>query len=386
LVEERTFDAVVAGFYRAATGAQTWDQALDAVQAAFSARTVLMHTADARNGQIVRMNHGGPSMDDGVLEYVREYHRCDPRRDRILARMPDIIGQWWHCHEHLDEEFVAGQRFYTEFLPAYDTRYLSTIVLAPSEPEQTVFTALAIELPAARGVLTPDEREWARRLADHLRDALHAYKRLRSLLSQALAGHNLLHRFAYPMWLMDEQRSIAFENEAATREQTQAHRVVRRGAHLWLVKDRSNQQLTERLHGLCRAGHGASTVVDLRATEADAPTWLHLSLLVPEAVLGAFGEQPQILATLFDPQHVSPLDPFALANMFRLTPTEAKVAARLADGLTADQIGVAHGTATSTVRSQVRQVMAKLGAKRTADVVRMLRQGEALWAGAAAVV
>ncbi len=127
-------------------------------------------------------------------------------------------------------------------------------------------------------------------------------------------------------------------------------------------------------------------MVDLRATEADAPTWLHLSLLVPEAVLGAFGRQPQILATLFDPQHVSPLDPFALSNMLKLTPAEAKVAARLADGLTADQIGAAHGTATATVRSQVRQVMAKLGAKRTADVVRMLRQGEALWAGAGAVV
>jgi DNA-binding CsgD family transcriptional regulator len=123
-------------------------------------------------------------------------------------------------------------------------------------------------------------------------------------------------------------------------------------------------------------------VVDLRATTADPPTWLHLSLLVPGAVLGAFGDRPQVLATLFDPHHVKPLDPFALANMFKLTPTEAKVAARMADGLTAAQIGQAHGTTIATVRSQMREVIVKLGARRATDVVRLLRQGEALWSTA----
>ena len=97
---------------------------------------------------------------------------------------------------------------------------------------------------------------------------------------------------------------------------------------------------------------------------------------------GAFGERPQVLATLFDPQQVSALDPFTLASMFGLTPTEAKVATKLADGLSAQQIGQALGTAETTVRSQVRQVIHKLGAQRSVDVVRILRQGEALWAAA----
>lgn len=79
---------------------------------------------------------------------------------------------------------------------------------------------------------------------------------------------------------------------------------------------------------------------------------------------------------------MSSLDPFALANMFGLTPTEAKVAARLAEGLSAADIGAAHGTSQATVRSQIRQVLLKLGAQRTVDVVRLLRQGEALWAAA----
>jgi DNA-binding CsgD family transcriptional regulator len=381
-MQDSTFDAIVAGFYKAATGAMEWDRALDGVQAAFSARTVILQTADTRSGQILSMNHGGPPLLDGMLEYVRENHRCDPRRAWLFGRMPAVVGQWWHCHEHFDEAFVAGQRFYKELLPAYDTRYLSAVILSPSEH---TLTAFALEIPASRGVLSPDEREVVRRLGEHMREALQAYQRMRALMSQALAGHGLLNSFAYPMWLIDEQRIIAFENDAATRELAQDKRLARRGPHLWLVKGRSNQRLTERLHGLCRAGHGAITVVDLRTTAADPPTWLHLSLLVPSAVLGVFGERPQVLATLFDPRSVNPLDPFALANMFSLTPTEAKVAARLADGLTAAQIGLAHGTTITTVRSQMRQVITKLGATRATDVVRLLRQGEALWSTAGTV-
>jgi DNA-binding CsgD family transcriptional regulator len=149
-----------------------------------------------------------------------------------------------------------------------------------------------------------------------------------------------------------------------------------------LARQRADALLTERLHALRTAAHGSTAVVDLRLTASDPPTWLHLSLLIPGAVLGAFGERPLVLATLFDPNHVSTLDPFALSSMLKLTPTQAKVAARLAEGMTPEQIAAAHGTSLATTRSHVREVLARLGARRVADVVRMLRQGEALWASA----
>lgn len=87
-------------------------------------------------------------------------------------------------------------------------------------------------------------------------------------------------------------------------------------------------------------------------------------MLVPGAVLGAFGDRPQVPATVFDPLQVRPLDPFALSNMFGLTPAEARVAARLGEGLTAGAVAAEHGTARSTVRTQIRRVIYKLGARR----------------------
>lgn len=380
-MENSVFDAIVAAFYKAATGAVSWDRALDGVQAAFNARAALLHTLDLASGRLLGLHSGGPDLSDAVLNYVREYHEIDPRRLHVLQQGPACLDRWTHDHEVFDVSYVAKDRFFQHYLPAYDTRFNSNVVLGVSG---SVATAFVLELPAARGVLSPDEREVARRLGEHMRDALHAYERVRQMAAQALAGHTLLRNFPYPMWLIDEERFISFENRGATAELQSEARVARRGTRLALTRGRNDQRLTEQLHTLYRGGHGASAVVDLRATTVDPPTWLHLSLLVPGAVLGAFGERPQVLATLFDPQHVNPLDTFALGNMFGLTPTEAKVAARMADGMTAAQIGQAHGTTVTTVRSQIRQVIGKLGAGRATDVVRLLRQGEALWSTAGA--
>lgn len=380
-MENSVFDAIVADFYKAATGAMAWDRALEGVQAGFSARAALLHTLDLASGRLLSLHSGGLDLSDAVLTYVREYHQIDPRRLHALQQGPACLDRWTHDHEVFDASYVEKDRFFQHYLPAYGTRFNSNVVLGLGG---SVATAFVLELPAARGVLSTDEREVARRLGEHMRDALQAYERVRHMAAQALAGHTLLGAFPYPMWLIDEERFIAFENRGATTEMQSETRAARHGTRLALTRSRNDRRLTEQLHTLCRGGHGASAVVDLRATAADPPTWLHLSLLVPGAVLGAFGERPQVLATLFDPQHVNPLDTFALGNMFGLTPTEAKVAARMADGMTAAQIGLAHGTSIATVRSQIRQVITKLGASRATDVVRLLRQGEALWSTAGA--
>lgn len=378
-MNDTAFDTLVAGFYRAATGASDWNDALQPLQQAFGARAALLHSVDMRSGQMMGFSIGGPPMHECELDYVRTYHHIDPRRASLMAGGEALLGQWWHCHEHLDEAFVEQDRFFQEFMPAVGARYQSTVVLKCSDH---VMAGLALELPATRGVLSADEREQARRLGVHMQDALRAYQRVRQLTAQSLAGHTLLASFPYPMWLIDAERYIHFANPAAQRETDAATRLVQRGTNLLPVHPRHNAALTEQLHGLRRAAHGSTAVTNLRTGPSDPPTWLHLSVLVPQAALGAFGDRPLVLATLFDPQQVSALDPFALAAVLKLTPAQAKVAAQLADGLTADQIAQANGTSVPTVRSHVRDVLLRLGAERIPDVVRMLRQGEALWSQA----
>jgi DNA-binding CsgD family transcriptional regulator/PAS domain-containing protein len=373
---------LVTDFFRAATGATSWDRALDGMQAAFSARAAVIQAVDLTDGRILAFHLGGPPMQECILEYLRGYHAKDPRRSHLLSRGLEGVDQWWHCHEHFDDRFVANNEFYVDFAPAYGLRYLATVMLRPSE---NVLVAFALELPPQRGPLNADEREFAQRLGIHMREALLAHERVRKMAAQALAGHGLLQAFAYPMWLMDVDRFVLFANDAAKRELGSENRAAMRGNHFVLRRDAADRALSERLRQMADQGHGASSAVDLRVTASDPPIWLHLSWMVPGQVLGAFGDRPQVLATLFDPAYTRSLDPFALANLFGLTPTEARVAARLADGATAEGIALEHGTALSTVRTHIRQLLAKFNLSRTTDIIRLLRQGEALWAQAGGV-
>ena len=178
---------------------------------------------------------------------------------------------------------MARDRFFQHHLPACGTRYNANTVIPITG---TLVTGFGLELPAERGPLNADERDWARRLGEHMREALQACEPVRRLTAQALAGHGLLNAFACPMWL--------------------------------------------------------------------------------------------VLATLFDPGLTNALDPLALAGLFGLTPTEARVAVHLADGLSAKQMALARGIRETTVRTHLRQVLVKLGVARSVDAARLLRQGEVL--------
>jgi DNA-binding CsgD family transcriptional regulator len=143
---------------------------------------------------------------------------------------------------------------------------------------------------------------------------------------------------------------------------------------------RLDRKFDEQLQNLSRGEHGVRAVVDARATATELPCWLHLHALSPIRVLGVFGDQPLVLATLFHPQHFKELDLLALGDLFGMTPTEAKVATFVAAGLDANEMALRLRTKVSTIRTHLRQVFAKIGAKRMTDAVRLLQQGDALWA------
>ena len=377
-----TFDRLVASIYAAGTCSVPWEAVLDQIRAAFDARMVFLQTASVRDGSITSIQYGGTPANDSVYEYVKTYHAYDPRRRLVMSSLPSIIGNWWHCTDHIEESFVAQDPFFTDFLSSYNARYTSAVLLQPGGPTDTLVTGFALELARARGPLSADERDVVRRLGDHLFEALRINRQVRELAAQALAGHRLLQTFPYPMWLLSSDRTVTFQTAAGAAEVENGRRLSCRNRRLMLCRQRADACLTESLHALFNGRHGATAVVDLRVTKADPPTWLHLAALAPLGALGMFGVNPQVLATLFDPLHVSMLDPFALSSMFSLTPAEARVATRLCDGLTAAEIGDQFGTSEATVRSQIREVLNKLVVPRTVDVVRVLRQGEALWSKA----
>ena len=376
------FDAIVSEFYRAASCESGWGQALRQVQQAFGARLAVLHTMDLRrDGRLTSLQYGeGPDWaPEAVLHYVREWHRHDPRKQRFLREGPSAIGHWRHCHEAFDDEYARHDRFFSDYLAAYGSRYNSNVVLPV---EDQLVSAFVLELPAERGPLDAAERGDADRLGRHLRDALRAHERVRKLAVDALAAQGLLEDFGFPIWLLDGERYVWHANAAARALQAEGRLLALEARRLRACDARADRALTTALQALSTGGHGARQRVTLQRSDAAHAARLLLHTLVPDQVLGAFGEIRMVMATLVDIDEVRTLQPLALADIFDMTPAQSRVASLLADGLSAPQIAARLGCALSTVRTHLRAVLRQLGARRLADAIRLLRQGDALWARA----
>lgn len=373
-MEPSQYDTLVAGFYQAATGALPWEDALEALRLAFRCVAVSAETYDIANRTLLSLQFANRQVFPAVLDYVRQYNIDNPR---LAIAMAAPARTWVYCHEHIPEDVVAKDRVYQEFYIPYDMRYCA-VAVTPVDPHTV--TGVAVLRSHREGPIEGPERLWLERLGQHLLDARLAHERVRRMASQALMGSTLLNAFPYPMWLMDAERHVYFDNGPARQETQRGSRaVLHGGTRLALTAGAADRALSTELVQLASHRHGATGLIDLRSARTDAPLLLHLQLLLPGEVLHAFGDQWLCLATLLDAGKVHSLDAFALARVFQFTPAEAKVATQLADGLTAELIAARNGTRLSTVRTQISQVLAKLGVARQADAVRVLRQGEALW-------
>jgi DNA-binding CsgD family transcriptional regulator len=96
--------------------------------------------------------------------------------------------------------------------------------------------------------------------------------------------------------------------------------------------------------------------------------------LPPDSTAGPGAQGPRALLTVTDPSDGIKPDIAAFAAMYRLTPAEADVAERLADGMALADMAERRGVLMSTLRSQLAAVFAKTGTQRQAELVRLLSQ------------
>ncbi len=83
----------------------------------------------------------------------------------------------------------------------------------------------------------------------------------------------------------------------------------------------------------------------------------------------------QVAMIISDPEKNQPIVPEALCTAYKLTPSEAKVAIALTNGLSIDEVAMLHGNQPSTIKSQLKAIKSKLGISRQSELVKMLLTG-----------
>lgn len=144
-----------------------------------------------------------------------------------------------------------------------------------------------------------------------------------------------------------------------------------RGGDRMALLDRRADALLQEALGLIATEQGVRSL-PIAVREGNLPAVLHV-VPIRRAAHDLFGRAAAILVLTkasSAPMRATPL----LQALFDLAPVEAVVAARIAAGLTIEQIAIADGKSVETVRNQVKSVLGKTGCHRQADLVRLLAQ------------
>jgi len=373
------YDAILESIYRAGSGLESWLSPVQRVATVFDAWAVQLLGVNKLTGVMSFSFESGSAPAAAPVEYIRFYHRIDPR---LAKTLPAPEGTWIACEEHFDDAFVENDRFYQDYLIPLGGRYLYGSKLR-DDANMTVL--LGHPGKAGRPPLSGEEKEAFRRIASHFAAALRMQDSLGKRESQSI-GSELLSRMRQPMILVDHQRRIHYRNESAQQLLRRADLVYELDGLLVCRDTESDHELTIALRDLVlepvsslgdasRPNDRRSFRLRRREGVKVAATLLALR---PQSTLGTFGRHARALFTVFEPGAALNIDPFLLSATFDLTPAEARIAAMIVSGRSTEECANELHVKISTVRSQLLSVFAKTGATGQPDLVRLILTASAI--------
>jgi DNA-binding CsgD family transcriptional regulator len=371
------YEAIVHLLYEAVAEPAGWPDFFTSLGQAIDANSVHMLAIDKKHGAL-SYSDGFNLPTEGELAYIQQYASIDPRMAAVLQVDP---GKWLHCHEMFDEDFVARDPFYQEFLIPIGRRYVSGCKLVDDQDVCVIFSVL-------RGVgenpLGAPEISFLDRLIAHLTRAVRMQIQNYTFSTKALIGHALVNKLRQPVMLLTTDSSVVLANEAAKRLLSSTSLVGVAEGKLRLPPGYQTQFQEEcaRLEGLARgvneipdeiSTYRSMVVASSRgAGHEDETLYAFFTLLVPPKVHGVFGLRPLVLLFFYHPESAPPIDSDLLGVVFNLTPAEGRASRLLAEGLSPKEISSRLGIQYDTVRKQLQSIYRKTATNRQSELMRLM--------------
>ncbi len=357
-------------FYAAATDPSVWSEACAALAADFVSGSALL--CFDTNSAVMPIALPGFS-DTAQRLYAEHYHKIDPwtaaarRLGQSKERPYSFLGQE-HVPTSAFEESEVWQDFSRHHLGAF---HLLGAGFRMDDGSQAI---LGLHRPRDAVAFDHAERHRLDSLLPHLRNALFLAKRLDAAESIAALGFAALERIASGIAIVDRQRSVVFANAAMERLAAAGHILLRpeagnalpgRRALLSLLRRADQARFIELVEWASRLGAGGAM---RPGGIEDEPRLLLLVMPLPQRMSpwgggGRILDPGRVLVILRDGAHPAALDGDTLKALYGLTDAEAAVARSLLGGRSAEAVAEDRGVSMPTIRTQIRQILEKTGAR-----------------------
>jgi DNA-binding CsgD family transcriptional regulator/PAS domain-containing protein len=375
-VELDRFSSLIETLYDAALDPTDWPRAAQMFALAFDTESCAIFQLNLAQGSAGIVGITGNFDAKAISDYESYYHQ----KDLVAIRMAQSGTRQAMLSTDVvrEAEFKNSEIFVDFARPMRLGFYWAVGSVIPVE--QHVMGAIGIHRPREARAFDAADKHHLDMLLPHLSRAILLHRKLQGLTQGHRIVVDALEKLSVGMITVDVQAKVLFANPTAERLLRAGLGLTSRQGCLGATDPTKEGELRRLIQqaGLAALGKSseAGGVLALPRIEG-RPLSLLVCPLRPHAVY--FGPSvPAALVIFGDPDDSPSTSPQALIELYGLTPAEARLMAALVDGERLEDYADRQQISINTARTQSKQVFAKTGHGRQADLIREVLANPAL--------
>ncbi|MDP1772447.1 MAG: helix-turn-helix transcriptional regulator [Methylobacter sp.] len=367
-MNESQYDNLIGKIYDAAVMPELWPVFLEQLSEAFNSKGTVIYLMDFANRS--------PTCRSDEVSFIQSA-RTDPETIVSYERYYSKVNVWFENSSDLPEgEFITTDRlfparelvkteWYNDWLKPQDYFHAMIGHLLKQD-------TLAVRLSMFRSKQQPfsaDETALFARLVPHLRRSCMIHKKLSEVKRVQATDTELLNRLPVGLVLFDKCGQAVFVNHMA---ETLDGFCLNAASRCLAVNANETRALRQLIGNAAELGQG--NAMSLHRNNSNRP----LSAIVvslQNRPLPFSGSVPAVALFIYDPDLPLDLDDSLLTQCYGLSPTEARLATALLRGQTASNYAQSRGISSNTVKTQLKQVLAKTQTHRQSELIQLLTTG-----------
>lgn len=371
MISVETFSDLLQVLYSAPLQQEHWQRFLNRVCELTRSSLGVFISADTRSGLAILAAGGGQRHLPVISEYNGQFARHDPFRPAVVrrCRSHDPVGVYSEEELIPREEFLRTE-IYRGLLGPANLRHAAITILACSVRQ---LDAISLWRTPEEGPADPDSRHLIELLIPHVQIALRVRRAL-GVAEERLAG-------AESMANASPTAAFVLTREGRIRHcNTAAESLLRAADGLAAAEDVLVARDPGTRAGLAKLFQDAArSPISIEQGQAShffpvpRPRGQRALQLIATPLPIAHRQRSggDLLLLVTDPEKPADFPDEALHALYGLTPAETEVANGLLMGYSASEIASLRRVSPATIRQQIKAMLAKTGASRQAEMVRL---------------